>query len=454
MASGAGGNLTAHSFIMCFLADGTPDLTFGTDGICTTQALPYNHTWFWKMAIDTEGRIIAVGSADSHTIAVRYLSDGTLDPEFGQAGQVRMILGSSSHATDVVMDGEGRIVLCADVYNLSGHEFGVLRLLANGTVDPTFSDDGVVTNAIGVSADTRTVAVYPDGKILVGGNAIYTVPEELVRSLLVRYLENGSLDDSFGVGGIDTLSTAGNNWEMVYDMVIRPDGGIVATGQRIIPENSEQSGYLLQLTPNGSLDQTFNLDGQIMIPELTFATQVTLQPDGKVLVSGGEVVVERYDTDGTLDMSFGIAGTVTHPSGYAITGVEGACLQNDGKLLLCGSVYDGFGIGDNSLMVVRLLTDFDAGIAEFKPLGNVLIYPNPIADRAAFKYELEHTERLAAGLLDAHGKVVRTLFSDRLSPAGQYSEIFDMTGLPDGSYLLMLSNANGSTSIKLTKQAH
>ena len=61
---------------------------------------------------------------------------------------------------------------------------------------------------------------------------------------------------------------------------------------------------------------------------------------------------------------------------------------------------------------------------------------------------------LAAGLLDAHGKVVRTLFSDRLSPAGQYSETFDMTGLPDGSYLLMLSNANGSTSIKLTKQAH
>lgn len=379
--AGVGG--VQFGYIARYWPDGTPDVTFGTAGLATTQGLTYIRAGFAGMVVDAEQRIVVAGYGDDHVVVMRYLPTGTLDPAFDQDGQVQVSLGTASNAADVGLDGAGRIVVAVDVSDLDVEAIGAVRLLANGDMDPAFSFDGIATNVLGDGTYPGVLAVYPDGRVMIGGRIEYYDPvpmQQSQQSLLIRYQENGLLDDGFGDGGIDTISMApGNYFEWVTDVLIKPDGAILVAG-RCEPAFSMQSGYLLQLLPDGSFDPAFGSDGQLLVPSLWYGSKLVLQADGKFLASGGEMEVHRYMADGNLDPTFGDDGSVVHSSGYLITGIEDACLQPDGKLLVCGSVSNSAGVSDYSVMAARIVTGFTVGVVEFPASPDLRPYPQPADD--------------------------------------------------------------------------
>jgi uncharacterized delta-60 repeat protein len=275
------------------------------------------------------------------------LSAGALDPTFGNgAGYVQTSpTNNTDTATSVLIQPDGKIIAVGDTYSIgSGHigSFGVglVRYNTDGSLDMSFGNAGIANVGPGVSDFFIHAALYPtegtanDGKIVVGG---------LYGSFsIARINPNGTLDTSFGSKGIATAPfAASNNAEGVFFQVIQPDGKIVALGQTA--DNTH--GELARFKPDGSLDPTFGQGGMVTGPVLD-PYSLLLQADGKLVMVGAPnaqtngLELARFNADGTLDTSFGSGGIVTNSS-FGFQAVAGAIYPvagtaNDGKIIVEG----------------------------------------------------------------------------------------------------------------------
>jgi uncharacterized delta-60 repeat protein len=178
-----------------------------------------------------------------------------------------------------------------------------------GTLDETFGDGGMVWLKY-AGAGASSISVQADGKIIVGGS---TAGPNLA---LVRLLPDGSLDPSCGTGGLVERSFAGVATAYVAATAIQGDGRIVAVGPvRLSGQPSEFAA--LRYLPDGGADPSFGDAGVVLTgfaSASASATSVVVQPDGRVLVGGYTVgtdyALARYNSDGSLDSSFGSGGRV------------------------------------------------------------------------------------------------------------------------------------------------
>lgn len=244
---------------------------------------------------------------------------------------------------------------------------------ADGDPDPDFGTAGVAfMTPDDVEAREITPAaaiVLPDGRILVGGTrnkynpAVPFEPE--IRGALARFNADGSIDESFGntsISGLVVLPnlSEGARMEGIESMKRLDDGSIVASGTSMV--NVPLKGFVVKLDAEGSLDTTFGNDGVVFFPS-TYAHAVAIDGQGRIVVAGEHIesgvytsTVLRLLADGTLDDSFGDAGTVSIDwdgvgnSGY----LADLALTADGHIVVAGSysVYgDGFG---NDYAIARL----------------------------------------------------------------------------------------------------
>jgi uncharacterized delta-60 repeat protein len=192
-------------------------------------------------------------------------------------------------------------------------------LLSGGILDPTFGTAGGVITNVGAHnsfSAARAVATYPsnDGRIVTAGFAAVSIKggwKVTDDFALVRYNLDGSLDTSFGSGG-EVLTSLGSASETAEDVAIQPDGKIVAAGL------AGGQLALVRYNTNGSLDTSFAGTGKILGNISTGSTdaayRISLQADGKIVVAGtsdGNLFLERYNSNGTLDSNFGTGGKVT-----------------------------------------------------------------------------------------------------------------------------------------------
>jgi uncharacterized delta-60 repeat protein len=286
---------------------------------------------------------------------------GDLDPAFGVGGQ-QMI--DFDHSTDlaegVAQQADGKLVVVGTSYagnNYSTEDFAVARLLPDGSLDATFGAGGLVTTDFpGLAAVASSVLVQPDGKIVVAGGAFpqFTFLGDFK---LVRYEEDGSLDASFGVGGIVTTAFPGQG-SYAFDVVLQADGKIIAAGTDYVDFSSSQSSNtdfaLARYHADGSLDTTFGSGGRVVTDFDGFnddAFSVLVQPDGKVIAVGSalsqakyyDFAAARYSANGVLDASYGVGGKVRTDFGANdFDRAHSAVLQPDGKLVAAGfTVFDG-----------------------------------------------------------------------------------------------------------------
>ncbi|MFD3476717.1 calcium-binding protein [Streptomyces sp. NPDC058695] len=321
-------------------ADGTLDTSFGGDGTVTTAINNMNPDFQWSeahaVALQPDGKIVAVGSSWRgyenccwFTVA-RYNTNGTLDPSFGGGdGRVFTDFGSPDEARDVAVQPDGKII----ALGTSGGEAALARYNADGTPDTSFGGgDGKVTTdpapeSLQEGGDARALALQPDGKIVVGGQVGTTRFDFVV----LRYNVNGTLDTSFSGDGIER--TDFGDYESVEGLAVQPDGRIVAAG------GSSGRFALARYNVNGSSDTTFGNAGRVLTPG-GGAQDVVLQPDGRIVVPGsngpgGDFAVLRYNTNGSLDSGFGTGGLVTTDFGGSDQ-AHGVALQPDGKIVAAG----------------------------------------------------------------------------------------------------------------------
>lgn len=254
---------------------------------------------------------------------------GDLDPSFDSDGRVVTDLGGNDLGRDLAIQADGRIV----VAGYAGLAFGVARYLADGSLDTSFDGDGRVSTSFTTNDLAEAVAIQDDGKIVVAGRAGSDFG-------VVRYLVDGSLDSSFDGDG--TVTTDFGGFEYGLDLAIQADGKIVVVGYMDDDITSDPGDILLaRYNTDGSLDSSFDADGKVSTDfgGSDEGNSVAIQADGKIVVAGisdSELAVARYLPDGSLDSSFDADGrvTTTFPGGgfgYALA------IQSDGKILVAGS---------------------------------------------------------------------------------------------------------------------
>ena len=282
-------------------------------------------------------------------------ADGDLDPSFGKAGRMATDFGHSTDiANAVALQPNGRIVVVGTTYtnnDFSGEDFALARYTANGKPDPSFGTNGKVTTDIpGLAADLSAVLVQPDGKILVAGGA-FPLFTFLGDFKLARYNADGSLDASFGSGGIVTTSFPGQG-SYASALALQADGKIIAAGTDYLAFSSDDSSNtdfaLARYNPDGTPDTSFGQGGQVTTDFDGFnddALSVLIQPDGRIVAVGSakspldyyDFAVARYLPDGTLDTTFGRGGKVVTDFGdHGFDQARSAVLQPDGKLVAAG----------------------------------------------------------------------------------------------------------------------
>jgi uncharacterized delta-60 repeat protein len=335
--------------------DGSLDSTFGTGGIATTDIGTYAKALC--VALQADGKILVGGRSGtflqlSFTL-VRYNTDGSLDATFGSGGIVTTSIGSFSQIVDLAIQPDGKIVAAGEG-TLSGlpvitFVFSVARYNTDGSLDATFDGDGV-SQAIPAGLVTSPavspagIALQMDHKIVVAGTCIVDPGIELCVS---RYNSDGSLDSTFDNDGL-VVTDFDTSFGLGQDIGIQSDGKIVVAGQSFDANGVVPA--IARYSTDGSLDASFDGDGRMTTPlPIQLQTRaLALQSDGKIVIVGDGFVfdpffrtvmtVARYDSDGSIDETFGSGGLVTTTIGTSHSVATAVALQTDGRIVAGGFV--------------------------------------------------------------------------------------------------------------------
>jgi uncharacterized delta-60 repeat protein len=246
MGPGAGG----RNFMLAgYNPNGALDGTFGTGGIVITPVAPgdaRDQVDTNGMTIDSAGRIVVAGNANMGTGAggvnfalARYHFDGSLDGSFDGDGLVTTAMAPGDNidvVSGIAIDENGKIV-AGGVADSGGFIFdlALVRYNPDGSLDTSFGTGGKVTTNVGPGNsddDHEDLVIQATGKILVGGSTAPTVIGVDSDFMVARYNPDGSLDSSFGSGGIVTTNTAAaNGSDEIYDIALQSDAKLVASGE-------------------------------------------------------------------------------------------------------------------------------------------------------------------------------------------------------------------------------
>jgi len=276
-----------------------------------------------------------------------HAASGDLDTTFGWGGKTSADFINDDCINDMTLQPDGKILVAGSISNY----FGLARYQNDGALDTTFGNGGVVTTPLpGIPGyyvgGAFAIALQQDGKIVLAG---ISISESDIDFAVARYNNDGSLDTSFGDAGWVITDFFGE-YDLANDIAIQADGKIVVAGAA---HESKHESYgarsyiaLIRYNTDGSLDATFGDGGKSITKSYPFyagADAVAIQPDGKIVVAGNgqtltftKFLVARFNTDGSLERTFGDGGvTLTGFMGGADYATDLA-LQPDGKIVLAG----------------------------------------------------------------------------------------------------------------------
>lgn len=346
LRSGPAGNRAFDFALARFTVTGADDGSFGTDGRVTTDFPGSRGDQAYGLVIQNDGRIVAIGGSsspgtDQDFAIARYRADGTPDSTFGTNG---IITTDYSFAQDAAFDAgvqvDGKIVAVGmATMNDTGRDVALARYNLDGSLDTTFGTAGKVTTAYSTGQDAAGgLSIQQDGKLVIAVDD----PHDALnwgRFTLGRYNPNGTPDSSFGSAGrVDTYF--GSQREAAFTTAVRKNNRIIAAG------SAAGDFALAQYNPDGSLDATFGVGGKVTTDfdhGFDGVAKVFLLPDDEILAvgtatltgAGNVVAFARFKADGTLDSAFGAGGKVTNPiAGHPGAWISDVTLQNDGKIVV------------------------------------------------------------------------------------------------------------------------
>lgn len=338
------------------LAAGDLDPTFGTGGKLTTQ-IGSSKSEALAVALQADGKFVASGysanNVNTDFALARYNANGTLDTTFGTGGKVVTDFGSADNVSLAlaIQPADGKLVAAGCSSNGADDDFALVRYNPDGSLDATFGAGGIVTTNFNNSTDCiNAVAVQSDGKIVAAG---YYFNGSYFRFALARYNTNGTLDDTFGTGG-KVMTRFTNLDDLAWAIIIQTDGKIIAAGE------ADTDFAVARYNTDGSLDATFDVDGKVRTSLVKFdsAYGAALQTDGKILAAGesgsgtnSDFAAVRYNSDGSLDASFDGDGIAVISVGAGDEFATSVAIDTSGKIVLGGFSSNG---ANDDFAVVRL----------------------------------------------------------------------------------------------------
>jgi len=335
---------------------------------------------------------------------------GHLDTTFAKEGifsfQLTTNNGSNCVADAVALQNDGKIVAAGQL----GNQSGLIRLNPNGSLDTSFGNGGVVVTKIGSDIDQvfGGVAIQLDGKIVAVATGIPGGEQ------VARFNTNGSLDTTFGNAGVAALQLNGAL------LALQSDGKIIVAGQG--PGNS--SNFLARLNTKGQLDSTFGSGG--LAPLQTFGSDaIALQPDGRILVASSTGSLARYNSNGSVDKTFGIFGQAA-----SIASPSAVTVKSDGKILVAGTDTSKVSASGNStgFGLVRFNTDGSIDTTFGVRGGAITGFPKTTATNA-FAVSLQpNGEIVAAGQAGNNNPLVEAFALARYLGDGKLDSTFGNGG--------------------------
>jgi len=344
--------LTAFYFSFTSLciaqSPGELDKTFGNGGRVNVGIGGYFDV-VKSMALQHDGKIVVVGYGKESLVSfkglsmARYLQNGEMDFDFGNLGVIhRVTKDLEGEANSVAIQKDDKIVVTG--YSISpttnNEEITLARFTENGNIDKSFGNKGLIVTEISGEKDVgESVVIQNDGKIVVVGTTDHKPNADIV---LIRYNENGSLDYSFGFGGI-VITDINSAMDIGKSLVIQSDGKLIVSGFTHVVNKFFMT--LLRYDSYGELDPTFGNSG-IIITDINGRRgkmDMVMQNDGKIVLVGPSEVedshhftVLRFNNNGSLDKSFGYNGvTKTIIGDYSEA--ESVALDSDGNIVVAGT---------------------------------------------------------------------------------------------------------------------
>jgi uncharacterized delta-60 repeat protein len=377
------------SSTLAFAQAGQLDSTFGTGGIFTTNFTQSGATMDIAVAIQNDGKIVLGGSTPNGAALLRLNTNGTLDTSFGTGGISNPVFGALGPVMAVVIQPNQQILAYAAGFSAGS----VGRFNPDGNVDTTFGTGGFATSkSLDSGPGTLSVmALQADGKILVTG-----------AGLIGRYTSTGQLDTSFGTNGIAALNNS------------------IATGIAL-----DSAGRILVTTGAAAPTQLF---GSPMVPPSATGA------------------IARYNTNGTLDTTFGISGQAA-----CVASAAGIALQSNGKIVVAGTITsalqtellsDGITVAVNhsGFGVVRynsngsIDTSFNPGLGIGSGGGVITGFGNSFPNSGAFALAIQSNGEIVvagmAGATNSQGGLSSSSFVlARYTTTGQLDTSFGSNGI-------------------------
>ena len=448
-----------NAVLIRLLEDGSPDPGFGAGGVVLSDLGSDGR--FYTVALDENQNIIAGGYSNDGDFAIaRYLPDGSPDESFGTNGMVITDLQNDfENINALVLQTDGKIVAAgasAHPDNPGGAAFALIRYNSDGSPDATFGDQGKVFTEIGPGwDDIWSMVIQADGKLLVGGE---TEQYPYWQLCMARYNSDGTLDSSFGSDGI-VVDTFNNGHSAIRWMGLSPNGKITIVGR------ADPSQIVARYNADGTPDNAFNGTGKLIIDPAVGCNGLysgLLMADGKVVIGGTgrlssnsqNFLVGRINPDGSVDTTFGENGFLERRITFGSSEIYSLASTPDGNLIAAGYGFDELaGISSINFAVVKYLNDLQVGTLNFEsPVQEVLVYPNPIVDQAMLRYDLEAEQRITIRLLDPAGRILKTFVQDQWQAPGRYQHPLAIpSALPPGLYLIQISSPQRQVSIKVVK---
>lgn len=406
---------TSRNRIARLNQDGTLDATFNP-GSGTNQLIE-------KVLVQQNGKVIVAGQINSISGVnrggiARLDASGNLEANYAAGSGF-----SPARILSMALQPDGKLLVGGSFTGYSGTAaVGYCRLDTNGAIDPTF------TLPVANQGQITAMAVQPDGMILIAGTLPYTFGQS-PRTNILRLLPDGTIDQNFG--GMPNFSNS--------PLTI----GLQSTGKIIVGGLFDRVGsttvnYLVRLNADGSLDNTFNA-GTAMNANVR---EVLIQADDKILAVGEFTTVNgtpsryivRLNADGSLDQTFNV-GTGLGAMGRTID------FDRDGKIIVTGDFRDVNGtstqryvsrlIGDRTLVSTPSLVHESSALT---------LYPNPA--QHIVRVASRHASISDYRMTNAQGQTVK---SGQLNLA---QDELDISNLPNGVYMIRFSDG---TTKRVTK---
>ncbi len=297
---------------------------------------------------------------------------GSLDPTFGNGGKVVTSLTSGQDkAFGVAIQSDGKIVVAGhSTSSLTGKDFAVIRYNEDGTLDNSFGSNGIVTSDLQTGSEdvAYSVAIQVDGKIVLAG---YSDNGSNKDAALIRYLPDGSLDNSFGNNGIVLTDFENLQQDEIKVIKINPLTGKIVVGGSSVISTSIGKPILACYSSDGTLDLTFNSTG---IKPLWIATNdnnrifsvedLVLESSGKISCVGwrkqvsASISIEywaaRVLSNGNMDLTFSTDGVLQYSEGSGSSSGYGLLLNSTQNIILCGTRQY---LGNNSFRTLAINQD-------------------------------------------------------------------------------------------------